>query len=185
MTPPANNQPRGDGGPVLFHERQTLEHTWLRTIVVVSLVCPVALFAYGLYQQLCLGRPWGDKPMSDTGLIVTAAFVTLIAVAVVLLVFITVLDVRVDRRAVHVHFRPFLSRTFPLHKIAEAYARIYRPIREYGGWGIRFSFRGRGRAYNAYGNRGVQLEFTDGRRLLIGSQHPEDLADAINRAKES
>jgi hypothetical protein len=39
---------------------------------------------------------------------------------------------------------------------------------EYGGWGIKYGKMGK--AYNVSGNRGVQLEFTDGKRLLIGSQ---------------
>jgi hypothetical protein len=39
-------------------------------------------------------------------------------------------------------------------------------------------------AYNVSGNRGVQLEFSNGKRLLIGSQRPEDLAAAISRAKQ-
>ncbi len=37
----------------------------------------------------------------------------------------------------------------------EFYARKYRPIREYGGWGIRYGWNGR--AYSTSGNEGVQL----------------------------
>jgi hypothetical protein len=58
--------------------------------------------------------------------------------------------------------------------------QTYRPIRDYGGWGIRYG-RG-GKAYNVSGNRGVMLELSDGQKLLIGSQRPEELANAINLA---
>ena len=54
----------------------------------------------------------------------------------------------------------------------------YRPIVDYGGWGIR-SGRDGERVLNARGNRGVRLELGDGTRLLIGSQRPETLALAI------
>ncbi|MHC4338483.1 MAG: hypothetical protein ACYSTG_11155 [Planctomycetota bacterium] len=65
--------------------------------------------------------------------------------------------------------------------MSECYARTYKPIREYGGWGIRYSFRkGIGRAYNMSGNKGVQLVFKNGKKLLIGSQKPDELAQAIN-----
>jgi hypothetical protein len=57
----------------------------------------------------------------------------------------------------------------------------YRPLIDYGGWGIR-SGRDGERVLNARGNRGVRLELTDGSRLLIGSQRPEVLALAIERA---
>ena len=55
--------------------------------------------------------------------------------------------------------------------------RTYSPITEYGGWGIKWGSGGK--AYNVSGNRGVQQEFTDGKRLLIGSQKPEQLDSAI------
>jgi hypothetical protein len=77
------------------------------------------------------------------------------------------------------------ARFFPLTRqhrfswsdIRSCEARTYRPLLEYGGWGVRCGRRGK--AYNFRGNRGVQLEFTDGRRLLIGSQRSEELAVAI------
>ncbi len=55
----------------------------------------------------------------------------------------------------------------------------YRPLADYGGWGIRTGRDGE-RVLNARGNRGVRLELTDGTRLLIGSQRPEALALAID-----
>ena len=59
--------------------------------------------------------------------------------------------------------------------------RQYRPILDYGGWGIRWG-PGKGWAYNVSGNRGVQLELLDGKQLLIGSQNPEKLAQMIGKA---
>jgi len=77
-------------------------------------------------------------------------------------------------------------RYFPLHRRFRRIAfkelkgykvRSYRPILEYGGWGIRFGLGGK--AYNVSGNRGVQLGLLDGKPLLIGSQGPEELLRAI------
>ncbi len=59
--------------------------------------------------------------------------------------------------------------------------RTYDPVGEFGGWGIRG--RGPSRAYNARGTRGVQLQFYDGTQLLLGSQQPAALADAITQAR--
>src|SRR5262249_58159993 len=56
----------------------------------------------------------------------------------------------------------------------------YRPLRDYGGWGIRTGRDGE-RVLNARGNRGVLLDLGDGTPLLIGSQRPEALAIAIQR----
>lgn len=57
----------------------------------------------------------------------------------------------------------------------------YRPLADYGGWGIRTGRDGE-RVLNARGNRGVRLDLSDGTRLLVGSQRPEALAVAIERA---
>ena len=60
----------------------------------------------------------------------------------------------VRRDSLYYRFYPF---HISIHRIAcedikAVKARTYRPIMEYGGWGIRWSRRGK--AYNVYGNRG-------------------------------
>jgi hypothetical protein len=57
----------------------------------------------------------------------------------------------------------------------------YRPIADYGFWGVR-SGRDGEHALCARGNRGVRLFLNDGTRLLIGSQRPEALAIAVEKA---
>ena len=75
----------------------------------------------------------------------------------------------------------FLYKTrVPFTEIARAEAITYRPIRDYGGWGIR-GF-GRRRALNTRGNEGVLLTRVDGSTLLIGSQKPRELLAALSRA---
>jgi hypothetical protein len=72
----------------------------------------------------------------------------------------------------------FLYRTqIPLAEIRQAEAVQYRPVKDYGGWGIR-GF-GKKRALNTRGNRGVLLTKADGSTLLIGSQRPRELLDAL------
>jgi hypothetical protein len=63
----------------------------------------------------------------------------------------------------------------------ERYESIrYRPLRDFGGWGIRWA---PGKiAYNVSGNRGVWFERTDGRGVLVGSQRPEELVSAIDES---
>ena len=90
-------------------------------------------------------------------------------------------DVRSD--GLHVRFYPLSQRIIPYEDITSCVPRIYSPIREYGGWGIRWGRSGK--AYNVSGNRGVQLAFVDGRPLLIGSLQPEALAGAMNARRHA
>lgn len=76
---------------------------------------------------------------------------------------------------------PTYRRFVPLGTIQKIEVVSYRPLADYGGWGIRTGRDGE-RVLNARGNRGVRLDLSDGTRLLIGSQRPEALAVAIERA---
>jgi len=57
--------------------------------------------------------------------------------------------------------------------------RGYSPISEYGGWGMRYSLSGKGRALNVSGRTGVQLVFKDGKKLLIGTQKADDIMQVL------
>jgi hypothetical protein len=79
---------------------------------------------------------------------------------------------------------PVYRRVVAVDEIRRIEVVSYRPIAEYGGWGIRSGPDGE-RVLTARGNRGVRLELVDGSRLLIGSQRPEALATALERASSS
>ena len=85
-----------------------------------------------------------------------------------------------------VHPFHFSFRSFPFETIQSYEVITYNPIRDYGGWGIRYGLKGT--AYNVKGNRGVLLEFAEGskvKKLMIGSQVPERLFEAVRRAIKS
>ena len=84
----------------------------------------------------------------------------------------------VSPRGLRLRFPPFLTREIPFTEIRRVQARTYRPLREYGGWGLRWGGRGK-TAYNVSGNKGVEVELTDGRTVMVGSQCPDELAEAL------
>ena len=59
-------------------------------------------------------------------------------------------------------------------------AAKHDPRQGYGGWGVRFIRSGR--AYTVSGNLGVQLELSNGKGLLIGTQDPDEFLRAIGTA---
>ena len=77
---------------------------------------------------------------------------------------------------------PIYRREVSITDIRRYHVVQYRPIVDYGGWGIRAGRDGE-RVLTARGNRGVRLELADGTKLLIGSQRPEELAETIERAR--
>ena len=89
------------------------------------------------------------------------------------------LDTEVNEYAISVKFR-FFHRSwveFKFDDIESVEACTYKPIKHYGGWGIRYGFKGK--AYNVSGNEGVLINFKDGTNILIGSLNHEALQLAI------
>lgn len=138
-----------------------------------------SIFIWGMHQQLILGKPWGDKPMSDLALSISGPLFVLISVGVVALIHFIELTVCVRRDGVFIRYFPFHIKgiTIPTHEIASAKAVTYNPILEYGGWGIRWGLKAK--AYNVSGNKGVMVDIKGKRNILIGSARSEEMEQAI------
>ena len=178
-------------GTIRFAEAQHFRQVWFWLILGGSAVLTAGIFGYGLYVQLVQGRPWGDNPMSDTALIVTSSLMFLLEGGLIALFAAAHLRTEVRDDGLYLRFVPFhLSfHRLPLADVAQVEAVTYRPIMDYGGWGIKHSFGSpggtKGKVYNISGNRGVKLTYYAGNHLLIGSQQPDTLAAAIESLRES
>ena len=155
----------GSGADVsAFSETQYFRSNWAAVIAAVAAIACVVAATQMLWRS----------DFSDGGPLVP--LVVLGAVAAGLIFGKLRVDVRPS--GLWVRMVPLTrQRCFGWETIRSAEARTYRPIREYGGWGVRWGRAGK--AYNVHGNRGVQLELEGGKRLLIGSQHADQLAEAI------
>lgn len=86
---------------------------------------------------------------------------------------------RLQPGAVVVGFLPFALRTVPFKDIERVRAVIYKPIRQYGGWGIRWTFRDPGVCYTLGGTKGVRIDLADGRHFLFQVNDAEAFASGI------
>jgi hypothetical protein len=167
------------GEEVTFRETQRFAQWWIWLVVVVA--AGAAWFT--VIVQLFMGDSLGEHLFQN---IVVLIIWVGIGILLPLLFIVANLIIEVRRDALYYRFFPFHRsfRRIDYADIESCEARTYRPLREYGGWGIRYSMS-RGKAYNVKGDRGVQLVFTDGRLLLFGSQQADELASAINGAREA
>ncbi|WP_161889243.1 DUF6141 family protein [Pontibacter russatus] len=162
---------------VLFREEQHFRQTWLWVVVLgVS-----AIFWSGFVAQVLLGNSFGSRPASDVELIL---LFLLMGIGLPFFFYRMSMTTVVQPGELQARFWPFHLRPvrIPLRTL-RGYERItYKPLRDYGGWGIRWGMKGK--AYNVSGNEGVLLHFYDKKPLLIGSQRAKELFDAIRQAKE-
>ncbi len=155
-----------------FEESQRFTQSWIWVLIAIASTPIWFIFIW----QIILGRPVGNNPMPDGLVIVLVLFV---GMGLPLMFYILRLKVSLEESGIRIIMRPWTNRFIPYTDILLATVRNYSPLREYGGWGIRWSFKN-GMAYNVSGSRGVQLVLKNGKRILIGSQHSEELAAAIN-----
>ena len=157
---------------ITFHEEQRFRQTWVWIIILPCLL----IVWYIAINKLLLNTPVGNNNASNSEMLILWL---LFGVLFPLFFYKLELMTEVRKNGLYIRFFPFhlCFKRIPLEKLKKHAVRTYSPITEYGGWGIKWGSGGK--AYNVSGNRGVQLEFTDGKRLLIGSQKPEQLDSAI------
>jgi len=151
----------------IYREVQRFRQVWLWALVLAI----SGLQLYAAVEQLLLKRPFGSNPMQDIPLII---YWVIFGVSLPVLLFFSKLIIEVCNDGIYIRFSPF-HRTFrriAFTEIKQCEVQTYRPIRDYGGWGIRV--RCKGKAYNVSGDRGVQIELINGDQLLIGSQQAEE-----------
>ena len=156
---------------ILFQESQQFSQLWLWALLGTMTLAVL----WGIFQQAVLGKPFGDNPMPTPGLFV----LLLLPLGILALFSYMRLITIIDDSGISIRFVPFDKRFIPWSDIDKAYVRTYSPLLEYGGWGIRFSLKGRSMAYNVSGNKGLQLELKDGRKVLIGTRKAEELEQVL------
>jgi hypothetical protein len=158
--------------PVLFREVQRFGQLWLLLLLAgLGIVIPASILVAIHLEKGEVSR--GDM----VGILLTTVFTLLI---IGLVFFVLHMTTEVRRSGLYLAYFPFRRlREIPLEGMTRQRAVEYRPIRDYGGYGIKGS-KGK-RAYNVSGNRGVRIDFEDDRHILIGSQEPERLSRAIDK----
>jgi len=156
-----------------FLEQQRFRQFWIYLVIAI----PVVVTWWGFLEQIILGRSWGDRPVPNW---------------VVILVWLVFglgfpwffwslrMTTRVDASGIEVRWWPVRAGvTLAYTEVERHEVILYRAIREFGGWGIRWGGNNR-RAYNVSGSQGVEFFLSDGRSIVIGSERAEEFDIAIS-----
>lgn len=150
----------------VYREEQYFDWRVYTAIALVGLLTGIGLLR---------GRIWSTEVV--LGLVIGVAFLMFVVV------FLLHMTTEVSPTGLRLSFgwAPTYPRIVALHTIRRVEVVNYRPIADYGFWGIRAGRDGE-KAFTARGTRGVGLELIDGTRVLIGSQRPEALAEVLDHA---
>lgn len=161
-----------------FNEKQKFNQWWIWIFLTLMTV----LCTWGAMQQLVFKIPFGNKPASDRVLVLICLFPLLFVY-----LFSTLrLETKINSEGVFYRFKPFhfKEKIIRWEEIEKIYTRQYNPIKEYGGWGIKGSFR-KGKAYNVSGNQGIQLELKNGKKILLGTKKQSSVEATLLQLKKT
>jgi hypothetical protein len=104
---------------------------------------------------------------------------------ILLFLFLIRLKTEIYKEGISVQFIPvhFKPKQIVWSEIEEYYIREYSPLKEYGGWGVRYNFTGKNIAYNISGKTGLQLVLNNGKKILIGTQKPQEMELVLDKLR--
>lgn len=151
----------------VFKEEQQFTQWWLIAIITTAIIgILLNFFSY-------------EKPLQQfsTLSIISKAIGIMVGVGI----FFVKMHTRIDKYSIQVWFSPFkfTRKSFKWNELEKVHTRKYKPVSEYGGWGIRGLKKPK--AYTIKGNKGVQLKTKKGRYFLIGTQQPDNVDRVIRR----
>lgn len=166
---------------IFFEETQTYRQAaWMLMIVISSSVFIGGLFIYGIYVQLILGEPWGDKPMTNAGLILSSVFTISIVGFVVWLILNIKVEVKISDVEIRYRFYPFQDWVALSPNEIKHYEIKRLGFFERGSSGYR-GFLTKQKRFILKGRDALKIQTTGGQSVVIGTQSPEPLAWAMNK----
>ena len=160
----------------IFKEEQRFTQTWLKIILAISLIVPIIVVSKEYLEE--------NSKITTNEFILTLVGIT----ASVAFIFFIKLKTSIDEKGIHYQFYPFhlKMKLIKWEAIKKAQVRTYDPISEYGGWGLKggsFWNKEKGKCVNISGNIGIQVEFKNGKNLLIGTQKKEKATHVLKTYK--
>lgn len=152
-----------------FIEEQKFTQWWLWLILIAIGILPII----GIYNRLILGEKFGDKPMSDFGLIIFCVFIF----GLIAMFWFMRLKTEIDQNEIRMNFFPFVKKRINWKDIKKVEIVNYGFV---GGWGIRLGTK-YGTVYNTKGNKGLAIELLNGKKFLIGTQKETELNKIVDK----
>ena len=152
-----------------FVEHQRLGRWWLWVLVLLA----AATSWWGFIAQVILDAEWTAEPVPDASLVVAVIIVGILLPAVLA---VGRLVVRVDAERLVVRLGPLPPREVPREEIREVELTDRSAS---AGLAAGVGARPAEQVYAAREGPGVRVHLHNGRRIVLGSRRPEELAAAL------
>jgi hypothetical protein len=166
---------------ILYEEEQSLkDNRWLYVCMLTLTLAALLNLTHGIYWQVMKGIPWGQKPMSNAGIIAFTAGVFLIGCLVTWLLVSIKLNVIIDTDGVHYRFFPDSSRWLTIGK-EEIIDFDVQKNNIFFRFGHHAHWFAKDKTVNVNGDFHLSLFLRNGKKIRLGSKNPEGLKWAMRR----
>ena len=164
-----------------YKEEQRFNQKWVWIVLILATLASTVPFLFGIYTQEVLHKPWGNQPTQTWVLVLFFVFDLLIMGGLIWLMIKMRLIFEIRSDGIWFRYPPFYKKWKCIKKeeIASFEVGNYKPVLEYGGWGIRGSRRKR--AFNVSGNIGLKLLLKNDKKVLIGTQKRQSVNYAMEK----
>ena len=155
----------------LFHEEQKFTQWWLWLL----LLAPIVILFYTLVKPILEDPNQANGNFSFSLIPSNDFWISLGLMLVVLILFMLLkLKTTLSQDYIQVSFFPFFTKKWNWSEINTTEIVTYGFV----GYGIRLSLK-YGTVYNIKGNYGLAIHLKNGKKLMVGTQKPEELANVI------
>lgn len=167
------------GGRVHYRER-TWAPLWVMALIWVACGAAIIGAVYGIVESGL--SVTGDQGVSWSGISAWAGAGVGAFFLFAINAFFLRLDVEVRSDHVFIAFGPvhLIRKRIHFSDIEEVRGLTYRPLLEFGGWGIRL--RPGKSAWTIRGNQAAAVTLAGGKQVYVGTRYPQRLAGAISTA---
>jgi hypothetical protein len=169
---------------IYFEEVQKFrDNAWIWILAIAISIATLLPLVNGAYVQLIRGEQWGDKPMSDTGLISLILFMTVTWGLLMLMLFSIKLETKIDEVGIHYRFFPILrqwKQITPNQIVEYKFEQRFRFV-EAGGIGYHRNRLNNTRAFRISGRKHLYVKTVDNSKIRIGTQNLEGIEWAMKR----
>lgn len=170
-----------------FRETQHLDRAnraMILALEVVVFAIAVVPITFGLYRQLVLGQPWGDKPAPDAMLVGVGVVTLLLSLLPVAFLSLTLtVEVVTEGLVVRMEVRAPIPLMRPRRILREDVVDAALASRSALGAGASRGWRHE--SYKVSGGGGVELTLRSGKTVFVGSRQPRALLAAIEALRAS
>ena len=163
-----------------MYREKTWAPLWVFAILWTACLAGAVAVVHDLYLTTAPEVSGTADSMSPAGAAATLGLVLGFPMLITLL--FTRLDVEVQPDKLLIAFGPvhLIRKRISFADIDSVRGLTYRPIREFGGWGIRP--RGSRTAWTIRGNQAVKVTLQSGKEVYVGSRFPQRLEERIRTA---